>query len=269
MKIGADIGGTWLRLGAWDGSELTYVEKCPCAGTAAFLADKLHEYIERIGGASSVTLGIPGTLSADKRTVLNTPNLALSGVPLADTLEEELAIPVTMGNDAEMLLRGDIAQLGRGSAGLALGLYIGTGLGGALFYNGQPLGLCEPGHMPIPGRKDRCGCGGTGCAEIYVSGKRLEALAHEAGTDISRVFLLPGVESFLDDFASVAAAAAVLIGPDILILGGGVVSAENFPRDRISDLIRSKCMRPVPADTLDIAFSSGEPWLGVLGAVLT
>ena len=279
MKIGVDVGGTWLRLGAWDGTAVRGLERLPAVRSARALADALRGYIERScpGGAESVALGIPGTLDRARRTVLNTPNLPLGGVPLADELEQELGVPVILDNDVTMLLRGDIALLGRGVEGLTVGLYAGTGLGGAVFLDGRPLagkhGICEPGHMPVPGRTERCTCGGTGCAENYVSGRRLMEIAAELGTGVGSLFTQyaehTDVLRFLDDLAAVAAGIAVLLDPDLMILGGGVVCAPGFPRDKFAELIRAKCMHPVPGDSLDIVFSSEAPELGVLGAALT
>ena len=277
MKTGVDVGGTWLRMGAWDGTAIRALEKTPCVGTAEALARAIGGFIEKTGGTDCVALGIPGTLDAARRTVLNTPNLPLGGVRLADELEAALGVPVILDNDVNMLLRGDIALLGRGGEGLTVGLYAGTGLGGAVFLGGKPLhgkhGICEPGHMPVPGHTERCTCGGTGCAENYVSGRRLTEIAAALGTDVGALFTRyaehPDVLRFLDDLAAVAAGVAVLLDPDLMILGGGVMCAPDFPRERLAGLIRARCMHPVPGDTLEIAFSSGAPELGVLGAALT
>ena len=279
MRIGIDVGGTWLRLGAWDGRSLTHFEKLPAARSARDLAAAIKAYLARCGiAAESAALAIPGTLDEARRAVLNTPNLDLGGEPLADALERTLGLPVSLGNDAECLLRGDIRALGRGETGLTLGLSVGTGLGGAIFLEGKPLptisGVCEPGHMPVPGRRDPCPCGGVGCAENYVSGRRLLAIRDEyfPGEDVAGLFEEhaehPALAAFLEDFACVAAAAATLLGPDLLVLGGGVPAMAGFPREALAAAIRARCMRPLPAESLEIVFSGGEPWLGVLGAAL-
>ena len=277
MRIGVDAGGTWLRLGAWDGRELTCFERMDAARTPAELAGAIKDYILRRGlRPDSVAVGVPGTLDETRRAVLNTPNLDLGGTSLADYLEAELSLPAALDNDVNAMLRGDIAMLRRGERGLALGLYVGTGLGGAIFLDGRPLptksGVCEPGHMPIPGRADPCPCGGTGCAENYVSGRRLVAIRDEffPGEDVGGLYARhaehPALARFFDDTACVAAAAATLLGPDLLVLGGGALA--ELPREELAAAIRAKCMRPAPAETLEIAFSGGEAWLGVLGAAL-
>ncbi|MBO6011790.1 MAG: ROK family protein, partial [Oscillospiraceae bacterium] len=228
MRIGVDAGGTWLRLGAWDGRELTCFERLEAARTPAELADAIKGYMLRRGlRPDLVAVGVPGTLDGTRRAVLNTPNLDLGGA-LADTLEAALGLPVALDNDVNAMLRGDIAALGRGKTGLVLGLYAGTGLGGAIFLDGKPLptksGVCEPGHMPIPGRADPCPCGGKGCAENYVSGRRLVAIRDEffPGEDVGGLYARhaehPALAAFFDDTACVAAAAATLLGPDLLVL---------------------------------------------------
>ena len=84
MRIGIDVGGTWLRLGAWDGRSLTHFEKLPAARSARDLAAAIKDYISRRAiAAESAALAIPGTLDEARRAVLNTPNLDLGGEPLA------------------------------------------------------------------------------------------------------------------------------------------------------------------------------------------
>lgn len=276
--VGADVGGTRLRLGAWNGRELSRTVSMPCAGSCRALADALNGYIAENcpNGVSAVSLGIPGTLDRERRRVIKTPNLALSGEPLAEKLEAALGVPVLLDNDVNMLMRGDMALLGRGRQGVTLGIYIGTGLGGGIFVNGEPLpgrnGISEIGHVPMAGRGDRCTCGGVGCAENYVSGRRLLQLrdALDPGCDIAELFVRHGRElgGFIDDLAVVAGGAITLIDPALVIIGGGVAAMRGFPAEEAAAAIRDRCMKPVPSATVEFAFSGNEPGLGVLGAAL-
>ncbi len=174
--LGVDIGGTNIRAGlvSSDGALSGCVK---IARGEAFGAERpegldrfLAGYVSACGRpVSAAGVGIPGTLDRSCRTILNVPNIGcLNGLPYADMLAAALGVPVFLENDAVMLLAGDIAGLSLKAEGLLLGVYIGTGLGGALFYNGRPLkgknGSNEIGHMPLLGKPDRCSCGNTGCA---------------------------------------------------------------------------------------------------------
>jgi predicted NBD/HSP70 family sugar kinase len=90
------------------------------------------------------------------RTILNVPNIGcLNGLPYADMLAAALGSRV-FGKRRRHAAAGDIAGLSLKAEGLLLGVYIGKGLGGALFYNGRPLRgqkrINEIGHMPCSER---------------------------------------------------------------------------------------------------------------------
>lgn len=285
MVIGADLGGTFLRLGRCDGSGLYDVRKIPAspfnaADGAERLADAIASYaIEK--RAEAIGLGVPGTVSARGET-LRVPNLpALNGAALASMIEEKTHLPCFVENDVTMLLTGDAKRLGAGS-GLIFGCYIGTGVGGAVMYNGRILrghnGLCEPGHIPVFGRTERCSCGKIGCTEAVASGRALERLRAEKYPDIpiSGLFSVMSREEradFVSALAHMLAAAAQLLDPDMIIMGGGVCAMKDFPQSELVTELRAMCMTPVPASTLKLVFPgdfpqdsafAGEP--GVYGA---
>ena len=282
--VGADVGGTHVRLGLL-GPEggLSLVTRLPRAEVMPDedplrFGEVLRDYIAETGApVSAVGVGIPGTLSRDCRRVLNVPNIpALNGLPLADILSERAGMPVKLRNDTVMLLSGDMLRLGLPEEGLVLGVYVGTGLGSAVFLDGRPLpgrnGLNELGHFPIPGRREPCTCGGRGCAENLVSGRRLQALRGEKWPDthISDLFPAmagsPELAEFLDAAACLLAGAVNLLDPEALVIGGGVPAMRGFPREELARAVREKAMHPEPAEGLRIVWSPGGDETGVLGA---
>ena len=249
----------------------------PDADPAAF-GDVLREYIARSGErVEAVGVGIPGTLSRDCREVLKVPNVpALDSLPLAELLTERSGVPTVLENDTVMLLSGDIHRLKLPPKGLLLGVYIGTGLGSAVFYDGRPLkgrcGLNELGHFPLPGRTERCTCGNVGCAENLVSGRRLQALRAERWpeTEIGDLFPAmagsPELEGFIDTAACLLAGVVNLLDPEALVIGGGVPQMKGFPRAELETAVRKKDMNPRPSEGLEILWSPGGDDVGVLGA---
>jgi len=286
FTVGVDVGGTHVRFGLLgaDGT-LHSVCKRPRADVLpdeepAKLGDVLHEYIAEQGvPVSAVGIGIPGTLSRDCSTTLKVPNVpALNGLPLADMLSRRAGVPVKLENDTVMLLTGDQYRLGLQPEGLVAGVYIGTGLGSAIFYDGKPLkghnGLNELGHFPVPGSRERCTCGNVGCAENLVSGRYLQALRERLWpeTHISRLFTehgdAPEIQAFLDTAACILAGVVNLLDPEALIVSGGVPAMADFPRAALEAAVREKCMKPRPAETLRLLWSEGADDAGVLGAAL-
>ncbi len=282
--VGADVGGTHVRLGLLTpAGELRNLQKLrreevmPDADPAAF-GDVLRDYIARSGErVEAVGVGIPGTLSRDCREVLKVPNVpALDSLPLAELLTERSGVPTVLENDTVMLLSGDIHRLKLPPKGLLLGVYIGTGLGSAVFYDGRPLkgrcGLNELGHFPLPGRTERCTCGNVGCAENLVSGRRLQALRAERWpeTEIGDLFPAmagsPELAGFIDTAACLLAGVVNLLDPEALVIGGGVPQMKGFPRAELETAVREKAMHPRPSEGLEILWSPGGDDTGVLGA---
>lgn len=282
--VGADVGGTHIRLGLLGPSgELTNVRKLartevmPDEAPLRF-GEALRAYIADCGvPVAAVGAGIPGTLSRDGRQVFKVSNIpALDGLPLADELERRAGVPVKLENDTVMLLMGDLRRRDLPTAGVMVGVYIGTGLGSAVFQDGMPLkgknALNELGHFPLPGRKERCTCGNIGCAENVVSGRYLQALRAKKWPEVPIGDLFPAMEGsaelaeFIDTAACLLAGVVNLLDPEMLILGGGVPAMRGFPREALLQALREKTMHPRPSDTLDVVWSEGADDTGALGA---
>ncbi len=288
MVIGVDLGATFMRIGRCDGGLVYDLKVIPASpfnmeGGAELLVDAIGEYCAASKRApAAIGIGVPGTVNL-RGELVRLPNLpALNGVRLAAMVEERCRTACFVENDVTMLLTGDSERM-KLNKGVVFGLYIGSGLGGAVFSDGRLLrgrnGLCEPGHIPIFGRTEPCACGKKGCAEAIVSGRALEALqaAKHPKTHISELFTVM-TEAELDDFTSVLAhvlaGTVQLLDPDVIVLGGGVAAMKGFPRAGVETRLRELCMRPIPATTLNVVYSAdvedkasaGSP--GVYGAAV-
>ena len=105
----------------------------------AFLA----EYIAALGTAESIVIGVPATVGADHRTILQTPNIpGMDHLALADALESRLHVPVRIERDVNLLLMQDMDAMHLPQTGLCAGICFGTGIGNALMINGRPYGGC-------------------------------------------------------------------------------------------------------------------------------
>ena len=286
MLIGVDLGATYMRIGRCEGGLVCDLKVIPSSAYnmpdgAEHLADNISEYCAGLKRPpAAIGIGVPGTVSL-RGELVRLPNLPyLNGTRLSAMIEERCHVPCFVENDVTMLLTGDSERMGLGK-GVVFGLYIGSGLGGAVFSDGRLLrgrnGLCEPGHIPVFGRSEPCGCGKKGCAEAIVSGRALEALqaAKYPKTHISELFTVM-TEAELDDFTSVLAhtlaAVTQLLDPDVIVIGGGVAAMKGFPRVALETQLKALCMRPIPANTLNIVYSAdaedkaGSP--GVFGAAV-
>lgn len=288
--IGVDIGGTNVRIGAKHEKEeclesfyKTNRERVLFGREPVkvflqfvkwYMKDALHS--EKVAG---IAIGLPATVSKDRRTVIQTPNIRnMDHIHMADILERELGIPAYLERDVDLLLKWDIHENHIPTEGIVAGIYVGTGIGNAIYIDGRPLsgknGVAgELGHIPVIGNRLRCGCGNLGCSECVASGGRLLELKNRyyAGDDFDSLFeefeRKPKLVEFVDDVACVIAAEVNILDPDYLVLGGGVIDMKHFPKDYLLDRIYLHARKPYPADNLSVIFSGGSDDKGVNGAI--
>ncbi len=197
--VGIDLGGTNIVTGcvAEDGSAVygvrsvsTGSEEGPDAVIRRIITSaraSLDELQQRVPGAEliGVGCGAPGPLDTKSGVVLLTPNLGWVNMPLRRHLSEGLGLRTALDNDANCAVLGEWwCGAARGTR-IALGLTIGTGIGGGIIidgrlYHGASDIAGEFGHMTIDANGRRCKCGNYGCVEAYASGPNIALRAAEA-----------------------------------------------------------------------------------------
>ena len=289
--LGMDIGGTNVRAGLVDRENHLYHFRIintqsmrDGVNGKSFvenLTDRIEAYIRTHGDRFDVvgiSAGFPSTIDKSRRVVPSTPNIeGLNDVPIADILEKRLGIPAYVNRDVNMLFYRDLHQFHIDNCCIALGCYIGTGFGNAVYVRGEILqgkngAAGELGHIPIAGLKTRCGCGNESCAETIASGRYLEALAAEKFPDvpIGKVFTKyadhPLIQEFIEYLSLPVAAEINIFDPDYIVLGGGILQMEHFPVDALEKYIVRHSRKPYPAENLTLLYSEAAQENGVLGA---
>ena len=209
--LGIDIGGTNLVVGSVseDGSVLHAMQSEPThaeTGATAVL-DRLVALAERviaqtrreIPGANIVGVGIgaPGPLDTKSGIVLLTPNLGWVNMPLRQIIRDRLGLPAMLDNDANCAVLGEWWVGAARGARHAIGITIGTGIGGGLvldgkLYHGASDVAGEIGHATIDTEGRRCKCGNYGCLEAYASGPNIAVRAVEE-LEVGASSCLPGM----------------------------------------------------------------------------
>jgi glucokinase len=197
--LGIDIGGTKLVVGsvAEDGSAVHAVATEPTVaeagasdvlGRLVALAERaIAETRRTVPGAEilGVGVGAPGPLDTRSGVVLLTPNLGWVNLPLRQIIHDRLGLPAELDNDANCAVLGEWwVGAARGTRN-AIGLTIGTGIGGGIIldgklYHGASDVAGEIGHTTIDTEGRRCKCGNYGCLEAYASGPNIAMRAREA-----------------------------------------------------------------------------------------
>lgn len=280
-----DVGGTHLRIGLVDRKYQVHsygLHSTPDDSGGGFLSN-LATIINRFREDSpleivAVALGLAAAIDRARTVVLQAPNIpGLDGQRVVAQLEKCLKLPVFLAKDADLLLSYDLMTMALPRKDLTVGIYFGTGIGNSIYWNGRFLtgrnGVAgELGHIPQLGNATPCGCGNLGCLEPLGGGLQLQQLrrTHFPDTPISQLYAChrdtDPVRRQVDAMAVAVATEVNLLDPDHVIIGGGLPSMLDFPKDDFLERILLHTRKPLPAQTLDILFSNDDPDKGVLGA---
>src|ERR1043166_9288509 len=207
---------------------------------------------------AGVGIGAPGAVEFASGTVIFAPNLqGWKDVPLKKELEKHLGLPVFVENDANISVLGvHVAEL-KSKPRSVVGIFVGTGIGGGLIVNGELYSgfnhtAGEIGHMVIDVNGPKCGCGNKGCFEAVASrtaifqrikagvkdgektlltemlGDSLEDMrSGDLRKAISRgdKFVAKVIEQTAENIGIGVANLVKILGPEVVVLGGGVVAA--------------------------------------------
>lgn len=269
-RVGFDLGGTKMLAAVYnpDYKLIGSRRRKTKGGTGASAGlDRIIETIDqaladakiRRNQIRSIGIGAPGMLDLNKGILVQAPNLGWHQVPLRKTLEKTFKVTVAVANDVDAGTFGEYRFGAARKARCVVGVFPGTGIGGACVYEGRILrgkvGSCmEVGHLLVRPGGDYCGCGRQGCLETVASRLAISAqlaaaafrgetprLLAMAGTELSQIrsgviaAAIAGGEKVVERIVRAAAAqlgqAMVglvhLLNPDVFVLGGGLV--EELP----------------------------------------
>jgi len=148
LVIGVDVGGTNMQFGVVDASNRVIgrvSSKTEAARGFDHVLGNIERGVDAACGAAQVArseidaigLAVAGAIDIPSGVVLSAPNLRWTDAPLRDRLTERLRRPVLVENDVNGAVWGEY-KLGAGrEATDALGVWVGTGIGGGLVLRGR------------------------------------------------------------------------------------------------------------------------------------
>jgi glucokinase len=297
LTVGVDIGGTKVLGGVVDENGAvvkTARRDTPREGGAALtqaIADVALELMKEFA-IESVGVSAAAFISADRKTILATPNIKdWNGVNLDFELTSKIGLPVVIENDANSAAWGEFKfGAGRGKENILM-LTVGTGIGGGIvanrnLYRGSFGIAAEIGHLRIVPDGLLCGCGAHGCFEQYGSGTALvrhareavqahpdqasnilnrgdgtlEGIKGDAITEAARdgdQLALSVFETTGDYLGAGIASLSVVLDPEAVVIGGGVVDAGDI----LLNPIRSAMKKYMP-------FAGKHPYPEIIAAQL-
>lgn len=263
VAIGMDIGGTLVRLGAFDlAGQLLGQKEASIASIGPerglrLIEDLIHDTVESVSGSLlGIGIGCTGPLDI-KRGLVNNPYTldGWSNVPIVEYLSQALHVRVVLENDADAAALGEYWQGAGLDAKRLYAVTVGTGVGTALIvdgkiYRGVDGSHPEGGHQLIDPSGPECYCGHRGCWESLISGTAIsntarhvmsqEELAvlggseHISGRVIAEAARAGGttavriMQKAARDFSLGIINVITLFVPDVLVLSGGVMKSADL-----------------------------------------
>jgi len=265
LTIGIDIGGTKVLGGVVDsaGKVIDSARRAtPSAGGLELITtviDLIEEFQQKYEVAG-VGISVAALIYSDQGTIVGAPNIAnLSELNFVNEIKKEINLPVIAENDANAAMWAEYKFGNANDLNPVMFFIIGTGMGGGLVIDGKLFrgahGIgAEFGHMIVQPQGLKCGCGAYGCIEQYASGTALMRYAKEAikldpqkgknllelaGGNLSELtgVILTSAAKSGDEIAIAAfnkqadwlgaacASFALLLDPQAIVVGGGVVDA--------------------------------------------
>ena len=295
MYLGVDIGGTAVKLGLVDenGQVVSRAErsvsfdgyKTPILDT---VIAAIRDFIAPHDAPALAGIGVSATGQIDSRrgvvagTCGNFPGWI--GVDIKGTLEREFGLPVTVANDANCMLLGEVwAGAAKGYTDV-IGVTLGTGVGGGILTGGRLLegarGLGgELGHFRLHALDGvACTCGAIGCYERYAATTALVRAAQEknpdwkdgraifAAAEAGDETVLALLDAWTDEIAQGLAGMVHIFNPQLILIGGGVSAQQKLLIEPIAAKVKASVM-PAFAEGLEVRAAQLHNDAGMVGAV--
>lgn len=159
LAIGIDIGGTGIKGGLVDVESGEIIGErirvaTPAGGEPEDIARVVKDVIAQLGATDDIPVGIcfPSSIRHGVTTLAANISQKWIGFEAEKFFEEELGRSIHFVNDADA---AGFAEVVYGAAkdqeGLVIMTTLGTGIGGAMIYNGVLIPNVELGHLEIDG----------------------------------------------------------------------------------------------------------------------
>ena len=274
MKIGIDLGGSHVAIGLVD-DNYEIVEK-----RTYYMNARANEILENyilssiVHGVNEILnstgyklnnieiIGIATPGNPKNGCIRNLVNLGIKEFNLSAKLKEALGgkIEIKLEND------GKCAALAEKFNGTlkeyddCVFLCIGTGIGGAAFFNGKFLkpkrnSGFEFGHMIIKKNGEKCNCGNNGCFEVYCSKRKFKEQMQEIlgikeyvgaseltkaiEENMSDIKVSALLNEYIDNLAVGISNIINILEPEAISIGGSMAHYEQLIISRLREKIYS------------------------------
>jgi len=273
--ITIDLGGTKILSAIIDKKkEIVYRVKMPTDSNKGpkfiveCIAKSIDELFKKTGvnekKISAISLGVPGTVNPNTGIISVAPNLNIKNYNIKKELQKYFNIPVLLENDVNMAGLGIKYFEYKNKVKNMLVAFIGTGIGGALFFNGElyrgsSFFAGEIGHIKVnaEGSFDtgleaasfediasrtaivnsiikKSADTDTELKDIIEKGEKIKSKIIAGAIKNNDLLVIDEMSKGCNVIGTVLGSLTTLLNVDTIVLGGGLVEAnEEFMISRI------------------------------------
>lgn len=278
-----DIGGTNIKFGySLAGQPLAFrrlfsTDELKVRDPVKALTGMVEAVVAETGvRPQTIVAAVPGFIDTDDDHVLYAANImGLNGRRLGTELGQLVGCTVLLERDAVLALTGEVLAGAAQDEDHVLGIFFGTGIGAAFIDGGKPFRgagwALEIGLMPFCGEGRVLEGMRTDCLEAYASGRALQGIAERHGVAIDGIFRAAEANVALADELAVfvrcqafaVGMAVAMVSPATIVLGGGVLDMDGFPKEKLRELIVNHSPVAETGRPIDLRWCS-HGWLAVL-----
>lgn len=277
-----DLAGTFLAE--------HHVDLDVAAGPRAVLGEAIEQLVDLAArtdlpdhaGLVGLSIGVPGPVSSATSRVVSPSRMpGWNGVSVAEIVQEQLRVPVVVGNDANLMAAGELLD-GAAAAANQVFVKVGSGIGCGIvsrgeLYTGSNGWAGDISHVAVPGAAPvPCTCGRTGCLDALASGTALVREMQLAGHDVPTVEAMIALARDSHPVATgLLRGAGVMTGgvlativnffnPDRVVLGGVLADSAVFVAG-VRSTLYAECL-PMATEQLAVDVTRHRGTGGLRGA---
>ncbi len=127
-----------------------------------------------VSKVKAVGVAVPAPIDRESGTIIQAPNMGIKDYPMGKKLAKALGASSFLENDVRAGVWGEFRKGALRGYKNAVGIFVGTGIGGGILLDGKLWGgshghAGEIGHMILQEGGAVCGCGQYGCLEALAS----------------------------------------------------------------------------------------------------
>lgn len=250
MNLAIDAGGTNYRAEISDNAGV--LKSLSIKSAEIGLAHWIEMILKEQAGIKYIYIAYAGQVKDG--VIISAPNIKIDKYDIKHYFEKKFDVELFIENDLSCAV---LAEAKHFNSEDICALYVGTGIGlgvmsGSKLIRGHKGVATEIGHIPYKDTPFKCGCGKSNCLELFASGSgvmkfkkhnaidsslRLTELKKSEKLDEKRIY-----DEFEIALLYAVGSVITLFNPEILVLGGGIVSADKDLIKRITSRVKDFAM---------------------------